>query len=284
MPASFRTYYYSNSADGSNVNVYVLDTGIYIAHNDFGGRARYGANFVDSVDTDQNSHGTHCAGTIGGERFGVAKGANLIAVKVLGASGSGSTAGVVQGINWVTNQHVNNGGPSVASMSLGSTSDGGKNAAIEASARQGVVYSVAAGNSNDDACYYYPASSPFAISVASSEHASGTDRRSSFSNYGQCVDIFAPGSSITSCGITGPNSSSVKSGTSMACPHVAGMAAVVLSVNPNYTPQQVENELTGMAQSGYVSNAGSGTPNLLLYNGCGGFKCKPELYTPTSGK
>jgi len=254
------------------VSVYVLDTGIYIQHNDFGGRASYGENFVDSVPGDENSHGTHCAGTIGGAQYGIAKQVQLIAVKVLGRTGSGSTSGVVAGINWVTEQHRQKGGPSIASMSLGSMSDGGKNAAIEASVREGVVYSVAAGNSAGSACSFYPASSPYVICVGSTEYANFNeeyyDRRSSFSNYGTCVDVFAPGSAITSCAITGPDSSSVKSGTSMACPHVAGLAAIVKGKNPALSPQDVEREIQAMAQSGLIDDAGAGSPNLLLYNGC----------------
>jgi subtilisin family serine protease len=265
-------YIYSSSESGAGTTTYVLDTGIYIDHNDFGGRASYGANFVDSVDTDQNSHGTHCAGTIGGFQYGLAKQTRLVAVKVLGASGSGATSGVIAGINWVTDQHNTNGGPSIASMSLGSTSDGGKNAAIEASARAGVVYSVAAGNSAANACNFYPASSQFVISVGATDTDTFEeveyDRRSTFSNYGECVDVWAPGSSITSCAITGPDSSSVKSGTSMACPHVSGMAAIILGRNPNLPPQDVEREIQAMAQLNLIDNVGVGSPNLLLYNGC----------------
>jgi subtilisin family serine protease len=265
-------YVYNSAESGAGTTVYVLDTGIYIDHNDFGGRASYGANFVDSVDTDENSHGTHCAGTIGGFQYGIAKQTRLVAVKVLGRTGSGSTAGVIQGINWVTDQHNTIGGPSIASMSLGSASDGGKLAAIEASARAGVTYSVAAGNSAGDACNYYPASSQFVICVGATDTDTFNDveydRRSTFSNYGLCVDVFAPGSSITSCAITGPDSSSVKSGTSMACPHVSGMAAVILGKNPNLLPQDVEREVKAMAQLGLIDDAGTGSPNLLLYNLC----------------
>jgi len=265
-------YIYDSSNAGAGVTVYVLDTGIFIDHNDFGGRARYGANFVDSVPQDENSHGTHCAGTIGGFQYGIAKQVRLVGVKVLGRTGSGATSGVIAGIDWTTAQHVSNGGPSVASMSLGSTSDGGKNAAIKTSVDRGVVYSVAAGNSNSDACFFYPASSPDAICVGSTELANFNgedyDRRSSFSNYGECVDVFAPGSQITSAAITGRDASSVKSGTSMACPHVSGMAAVILGHSPNLTPQQVEDEIVALAQSDLIDNVGAGSPNKLLYNGC----------------
>jgi len=222
--------------------------------------------------TDQNGHGTHCAGTAGGSRFGIAKSSRLIAVKVLGASGSGATSGVIKGIEYVTEQHQNGNARTVASMSLGGTSDGGKNAAIRASVQAGCVYSVAAGNSNGNACNHYPASSPDVICVGSTTITNvggyDTDDRSSFSNYGSCVSIWAPGSSITSAGITSPPSSSVKSGTSMACPHVTGVAAVLLSQYPDLTPVQVRSTLVGMAQDGLIRNVMAGSPNKLLYLDC----------------
>jgi len=265
-------YYYSSSS-GEGVFVYVLDTGIYLEHQNFAGRAVFGANFVDSVVTDQNGHGTHCAGTIGGSTYGIAKQVRLVAVKVLGANGSGSTAGVIRGIEYVAAQHDAVGGPSVGSMSLGSASDGGKNAAIAAAVARGVVIVVAAGNSNGNACNYYPASSPDAISVGATDtdtDGSGNeiDIRSSFSNYGRCVHVFAPGSAITSCGITSPTSSRVLSGTSMACPHVAGHAAVILSENPNFTPATVKATIQALAVKDVINNVGPESPNLLLYNGC----------------
>jgi subtilisin family serine protease len=259
------TYYYNSQASGSGVYAYVLDTGIFIEHDDFGGRASYGANFVDQVGPDQNGHGSHCAGTIGGTTYGIAKSVKLIAVKVLGRTGSGATSGVIAGIQWVTEQHIATGGPSVASMSLGSTSDGGKNAAITASVGAGVVYSVAAGNSNGDACSYYPASCPAAITVGATQIR---DVRSSFSNYGRCVDVFAPGSEITSCGISSRTASAVLSGTSMACPHVSGVVAVILSQNPTATPAQVVATLVDNAQNGLITSVGANSPNKLLYNKC----------------
>jgi len=265
-------HYFHLDETGSGVDIYILDTGIYITHNDFGGRARYGANFVDNVPTDQNSHGTHCAGTAAGARFGLAKGANLIAVKVLNAGGSGSYSGIIAGIQWVTTTYQSSGRPAVASMSLGGTADGGMNAAVRASILAGIVYSIAAGNSNGNACNFYPASEPLAITVGSTVIASSGntdyDARSSFSNFGTCLDIWAPGSTITSCGINGPDSSSVKSGTSMACPHVTGAIAVILGREPLITPAQAQQRMTAMAQVGLVDNAGAGSVNLLLYNGC----------------
>jgi len=265
-------FYYNQSDTGAGTKVYILDTGIYIQHTDFSGRAFIGANFVDAVPGDQNSHGTHCAGTAAGTRFGLAKSAFLYAVKVLNAQGSGAYSGILAGIQWVT-QHVQNGNRrGIGSMSLGGTADGGMNAAVAASIAAGIPYSIAAGNSNGNACNFYPASCPTATTVASSDIAASGgvdyDMRSSFSNYGTCVDIYAPGSLITSCAITGPDSSSVKSGTSMACPHVTGALAVVLGREPGLTPAQAQSRLTTTAQQGLIDNAGAGTPNLLLYNTC----------------
>jgi len=265
-------YTYDSSLQGAGVDSYVLDTGIYVAHNDFGGRAVVGANFVDNVATDQNGHGTHCAGTIGGTRYGIAKQTRLIAVKVLSASGSGSYAGIISGIQWVTNSHVASGRPSVCSMSLGGTADGGLSAAIRASVQQGVVYSVAGGNSNANACNFYPAGSPDVITagatVLSGSGNNQFDSRSSFSNFGTCIHVFAPGSSITSCGITSPTSSAVLSGTSMACPHVTGQIAVELSNNPGLSPAAVKSLIVAKALKGLINNPGTGSPNALLSNGC----------------
>jgi subtilisin family serine protease len=266
-------YYYNNQYAGKGVTVYVIDTGIRITHTDFGGRAAYGVNYADNVATDQNGHGTHCAGTVGGNRYGVAKQVSLVAVKVLNSGGSGTLANVIAGMQWATNRHIATGGPSVASMSLGAGADGGMNAALAASSAQGVVYSVAAGNSNGNACNFYPASAPAAVTVASTELGSGdgnanSDVRSYFSNYGTCVDIFAPGSAITSCGVSSDTASAVLSGTSMACPHVSGQLAVLLSQYPDLTPAEVTQFLVDQSQVGLVQNAGSGSPNRLLYNGC----------------
>jgi subtilisin family serine protease len=265
-------YYYSSTTAGRGVTAYVIDTGIRITHTDFGGRAAYGVNYADNVPTDQNGHGTHCAGTIGGTKYGIAKNVNLIAVKVLNAQGSGTLANVIAGMQWATNRHLSTGGPSVCSMSLGATADGGMNAALQSSTNQGLVYSVAAGNSNADACFFYPASAPAAVTVGATELASNgngeQDVRSYFSNLGTCLDIFAPGSAITSCGATSDTATAVLSGTSMACPHVSGQLAVILSQYPNFSPAEATNHLKQQAQVGLVINAGAGSPNLLLYNQC----------------
>jgi len=265
-------HFYEQQYTGQGVDIYILDTGIYITHNDFGGRARYGANFVDDVPTDQHSHGTHCAGTAAGTRFGIAKSANLVAVKVLNAFGSGTLAGIIAGIQWVTQQYQANERPAVASMSLGGGRNAAMNDAVAASVQAGVVYSIAAGNSNGNACNFSPASEPLAITVGSTTISSSGndefDQRSSFSNFGTCLDIFAPGTSITSCSNAGPDSSAVMSGTSMACPHVTGVVAVILGREPLLTPAEVQTRLNSLAQVGLVDNAGTGSANLLLYNGC----------------
>jgi len=262
-------YDYEEEDSHAEVTCYIIDTGIYLNHLDFEGRASWGANFVDTVTGDQNGHGTHCAGTVGGRTFGVAKKVKLVAVKVLGAGGSGSTAGVISGFQYTTQQHQARGGPSVASVSLGSTADGGKNAAVAASVAAGVVYSIAAGNSNADACRFYPASAPSAIGVGAtaigSSGQSETDDRAGFSNWGNCVWIFAPGAAITSCGISSPTSSTVLSGTSMACPHVSGAAAVILAKNPSLSPAGVKAEINRLAQDGLIRNVGANSPNKLLY-------------------
>jgi len=253
--------------------LYILDTGVYREHNEFAsGRVREGVNYVDGQPPayiDQNGHGTHCAGTAAGNNYGIARRAEIIPVKVLGASGSGATSGVIKGIEYVAIGHDETGGPSIGSMSLGSTADNGKNAAIAAAVARGCVFVVAAGNSNADACTHYPASSPDAITVgATTMGANNQDSRASFSNYGECVDVFAPGQSIPSAGITSPTSISVKSGTSMACPHVAGYCAILLSENRNLTPEQVKKLVQDTSNADLVENPGPGSPNFLLYNGC----------------
>jgi len=266
-------FHYNPKAVGQEVFLYILDTGIYREHIEFAsGRVREGINYVNDgtpAYVDQHGHGTHCAGTAGGNNLGIARQAHLIPVKVLGATGSGSTAGVVKGIEYVAIGHSQSGGPTVASMSLGSTADGGKNAAITAAVRQGSVFVVAAGNSNQDACRHFPASCPDAITVAATAMgANNEDQRASYSNWGTCVDIFAPGSSITSAGITSRTALATMSGTSMACPHVAGYSAVLLSENPRLTPAQVKKVLQDTSNQELVYNPGSNSPNYLLYNQC----------------
>jgi subtilisin family serine protease len=272
-PVLRELFHYNSEFQGQNVYVYILDTGIFREHNEFAtGRVRDGVSYVSDTApayVDENGHGTHCAGTAAGNTFGFAREAQLIPVKVLGAAGSGATSGVIKGIEYVAINHQASGGPSVGSMSLGSTADGGKNAAISAAVSVGAVFSVAAGNSNGNACLYYPASCPDAITAgATTLGPNNRDDRSSFSNYGSCVHIFAPGSNIPSAGISSRTAVAVLSGTSMACPHVTGYVANMLSENPNLTPREVRDKVQASANRDLISNPGLNSPNLLLYNGC----------------
>ena len=251
------TFTYPNTA--SNVRAYIIDTGIRTTHSDFGGRATWGTNTVDTNNTDCNGHGTHVAGTVGGTTYGVAKGVRLVAVKVLNCSGSGTTAGVISGVNWVTSNAVK---PAVANMSLGGGASTTLDNAVANSINSGITYALAAGNSSANACNSSPARVASAITVGAT---TSTDARASYSNYGSCVDIFAPGSSITSAWRTSDTATNTISGTSMASPHVAGAAALVLSANTSYTPAQVASYLTSNATTGKVTSPGSGSPNRLLF-------------------
>lgn len=254
-----RRYTYPDSA-GSGVNAYVIDTGVRISHSDFGGQAFNGYDAVDNdnVAQDGNGHGTHVAGTVGGTAYGVAKNVRIYGVRVLNNSGSGTTAQVVAGVDWVARNHVK---PAVANMSLG----GGANTTIDTAVRRaiaaGVTFAVAAGNNNANASGYSPARVTEAITVGSTTN---TDARSSFSNYGAVLDLFAPGSSITSTWHTSDSATNTISGTSMASPHVAGAAAIYLGANPNATPAQVSAALVAAATPGVVTNPGAGSPNRLL--------------------
>ncbi|MEU5696303.1 S8 family peptidase [Actinosynnema sp. NPDC020468] len=252
---------YSYTSTGSGVNAYVIDTGVRISHSTFGGRARNGYDFVDndSVAQDGNGHGTHVAGTIAGSQYGVAKGATIYAVRVLDNNGSGTTAGVVSGIDWVTTNHVK---PAVANMSLGGGASSTIDAAVRKSIAAGVTYAVAAGNSNTNASSSSPARVTEAITVGATDK---TDARASYSNYGSVLDIFAPGSAITSSWNTNDTATNSISGTSMATPHVVGAAARYLATNRTATPAQVASYLTGQATPSKVTNPGSGSPNRLLY-------------------
>jgi len=257
--------HYSHGLNGGSLTyVYVVDTGVYVNHRDFGGRATFGANFAGGSNNDGNGHGTHCAGTIGGSTFGIAKGARLVGVKVLSDSGSGSISGIISGIQWCTSNY-NNQQPAnshgVISMSLGGPTGSTMQSAIRAAKSAGLVVVVAAGNSNANACSSYPAAYPECITVASSD---AYDYRSSFSNYGTCCKIFAPGTGITSTWNDG--STAVLSGTSMACPHVAGQAAVLLSAG--VASASVESRLRADGNQGLITSPGAGSPNILLYNGC----------------
>ncbi len=252
-------YTYPDTA-GSGATVYVIDTGVRVTHQDFGGRAANGYDAVDNDNTaqDGNGHGTHVAATAAGTSYGVAKKARIVAVRVLNNAGSGTTAQVVAGIDWVTRNHS---GPSVANLSLGGGADAALDTAVQNSIKSGVTYAVAAGNSGANAQNYSPARVPEALTVGAT---TSTDARASYSNYGSRVDLFAPGSSITSAWKTTDTATNTISGTSMASPHVAGAAAVYLAGHPTATPAAVATALTNGATGGVVTNPGTGSPNKLL--------------------
>jgi subtilisin family serine protease len=258
------SYTYPTTASG--VRVYVIDTGIRFTHTTFGGRAITGFDAIDGGSADDgHGHGTHVAGTVGGSQFGVAKGVTLVGVRVLNNTGNGTNAQVIAGIDWVTGDH-DPGELAVANMSLGGTGSA-LNAAVANSIADGVTYAVAAGNNNGaNACSFTPASTPAAITVGATGGTSGSsDTRASFSNIGTCLDIFAPGVAITSAWRTSDTATNTISGTSMATPHVAGAAAIVLAQNPSFTPLQIRNFLVSNGTTGVVGNPGTGSPNVLLF-------------------
>ncbi|MDY7227397.1 S8 family peptidase [Hyalangium rubrum] len=254
---------YSYGGQGRGVNAYIIDTGIRTSHSDFGGRAEVGYDAINDgkKGIDCNGHGTHVAATVGGSTYGVAKSAKLYAVRVLSCSGSGSTAGVIAGVDWVTNNHVK---PAVANMSLGGGADRAMDDAVRRSVAAGVTYVLAAGNDNKDACTTSPARTPEAITVGAT---TDTDARASFSNFGSCVDIFAPGHQITAAWYTSDTDTKTISGTSMAAPHTAGVAALYLERNPNASPNDVVKALADNATPGKVGTPGSCSPNKLAFTG-----------------
>ncbi len=253
---------YTYGADGTGVTVYIIDTGINFTHTEYAGRAFKGIDEVNAGGTaaDCNGHGSHVAGTVGGTLYGVAKNVRLVAVRVLDCSGSGSTTGVIAGIDWVTANKVL---PAAANMSLGGGFSAALNTAVENSIKSGVVYGIAAGNSSADACTFSPASAPSAITVGATDILDGF---ASFSNFGTCVDINAPGVNITSAWIGGNTATNTISGTSMAAPHVVGAAALYLQVNPTATPLQTRNVLVSNGTPNKITSLPSGTPNTLLYS------------------
>lgn len=253
---------YSWASTGAGVTAYIIDTGINATHNEFGGRASVAFDAVNDGrnGVDCNGHGTHVSGTVGGATYGVAKGVQLRAVRVLDCAGSGTTSGVIAGIDWVTAHHAS---PAVANMSLGGGASTALDNAVTASISSGVTYAIAAGNSNRNACNYSPARAATAITVGAT---TTTDGRASYSNYGSCLDIFAPGSGITSSWIGSNTATNTISGTSMATPHVAGVAALYLQTHATASPASVRNALVANGTTGKVTSAGNGSPNVLLFS------------------
>ncbi|MFE9093905.1 S8 family serine peptidase [Streptomyces sp. NPDC007264] len=248
------------AAAGQGVTAYVLDTGVRVTHQDFGGRASNGYDFIDNdpVAQDGNGHGTHVAGTIAGAAYGVAKKAAVVAVRVLDNAGSGTTAQVIAGVDWVAAHHS---GPSVANMSLRGPADSALDTAVRNAIASGVTFAVAAGNDSSDASGFSPARVGEAITVGATTRSDG---RASFSNYGAVLDLFAPGVSITSDGNSSDTATATLSGTSQATPHTAGVAALYLADHPNATPSETANALTSAASAGVVTDPGPGSPDRLL--------------------
>jgi len=258
------TFTYTNT--GSGVNAYIIDTGIRFSHGDFGGRATSGYDAIDGGTADDcNGHGTHVAGTVGGSTWGVAKSVTLVGVRVLDCDGSGSWSGVIAGVDWVTANHAA-GAPAVANMSLGGGASSAVDTAVRNSIADGVSYAVAAGNGNmagiaQDACKYSPARVAEAMTIGATDK---TDRKASWSNYGNCVDWFAPGVSITSAWHTGDTATNTISGTSMATPHVAGVAALYLQSSPGASPSTVRDALYNATTKAIVTSSKT-TNNHLLF-------------------
>jgi subtilisin family serine protease len=271
QPAPALDNSYTYKATGAGVTAYIIDTGIQFGNSDFGGRAKPGYDAVGGDAGDCNGHGTHVAGTVGGARYGVAKGVDLVAVRVLDCNGSGTTSGVIAGINWVTANHAK---AAVANMSLGGGASTALDNAVAQSVAGGVTYAVAAGNGNSfgipqNACNSSPARVPAALTVGATDR---TDKPASFSNYGSCVDLFAPGVGITSDwydknATTGPSTAtSTISGTSMATPHVTGVAALFLQGNPTATPATVSSAIKAATMKHAVPTTRTANNNLLFTN------------------
>ena len=273
------TYTYTQT--GAGVKAYVIDTGVRLTHTEFGGRATSGWDFVDgdSNATDCDGHGTHVAGTIGGATYGVAKGVNLVAVRVLDCNGSGTWSGVIKGIDWVTQNHQA-GQPAVANMSLGGGAAQAVDDAVTASIADGVTYSISAGNSNANACNYSPARTPNALTIGAT---ASNDARASFSNWGSCVDWFAPGVSITSSYGTSDTATAVLSGTSMSSPHNSGAAALYLQGNPTATPAAVRSALASNLTLGVVTSSNTAANHLLYVGPADGGSPPPTFSLTTRG-
>lgn len=271
----------TTASSGAGVTAYIIDTGIRATHTQFGSRVRAGYDAIGDGrnSSDCNGHGSHVAGTVAGSSYGVATAADLVAVRVLDCSGSGYNSGVIAGIDWAVSDHTS--GPAVANMSLGGGYSSTVNAAVQRAVSDGITMVVAAGNENTDACTTSPASAPNAITVGATDN---TDTRAYFSNYGSCVDVFAPGVGVLSAWYTSNTATNTISGTSMASPHVAGVAALLLSQHPAWSPAQVDSQIKTDATSGVVGNRGTSSPDRLLYAGDPGTPSPdpiPEPPTPT---
>jgi aqualysin 1 len=253
---------YTYTPTGQGVHAYIIDTGIRATHNEFTGRMGNGYDAVTSGGTanDCNGHGSHVAGTVGGTTYGVAKQVTLHPVRVLDCAGSGTNSGVIAGMDWVANNHVK---PAVANMSLGGGASTAIDDAVNRMHNAGVTVVVAAGNENQNACNVSPSRAANAITVGAT---TSTDARASYSNFGSCVDVFAPGSSITSAWYTSNTATSSISGTSMASPHVAGIAALYLQGAPSASPATVANAIISTSTTGVVTSAGTGSPNRLVFS------------------
>lgn len=281
---SFNQYLYDTHG-GEGVTSYIIDTGVNVDHDEFEGRAKWGKTIPQGdEDLDGNGHGTHCAGTIGSKTYGVAKNANLVAVKVLRSNGSGSMSDVVKGVEFAANAHQqavkeNKKGfkGSTANMSLGGGKSPALDLAVNAAVNAGIHFAVAAGNENQDACNTSPAAAENAITVGASTIS---DARAYFSNYGKCVDIFAPGLNILSTYIGSSSATATLSGTSMASPHIAGLLAYYLSLQPGsssefftstkgVTPKQLKKNLIAYSSKNILTDIPADTPNILAFNGAG---------------
>ena len=252
---------YNADGNAQGVPVYVVDTGVLASHQDFAGRVKAGYTAVSDGNgtTDCNGHGTHVAGTIAGTKYGIAKSASIIPVRVLDCNGSGTTSTVIAGLDWVASQNPRN---AVVNLSLGGGTSTALDDAINRVVNKDIVVVVAAGNNNADACNYSPSRVPAAITVGATTNQ---DQRANYSNYGKCLDVFAPGSNITSDWYSSNTATATASGTSMASPHVAGLAAILRAIYTGENVSQITNRILNKATTNKVTDSQTGSPNRLLY-------------------